>query len=194
MAGIVATLADFAPGISADGLKTERYTLTNGAPTVAVASGAGTGGTMTIKAGSTDAAGQIIITTGTAIPGGGGTIGVVTFANTLAGTPSPVLFPADTNSAALLAGTSSPWALATTTTFSILAGSATASTAYTFNYSVPDAKVNLAITSRWVQGSDAYAIGEGVGIASQSFSNGTATIGLRPNFTAGALKLAARNG
>jgi hypothetical protein len=75
MAGIVATLADFAPGISADGLKTERYTLTNGAPTIATAAGSGTGGTATINATATDASGQIVITTGTAIPGGGGTYG-----------------------------------------------------------------------------------------------------------------------
>jgi hypothetical protein len=184
MAGIVATISGL-PGNSGD-TKTERYTLTNGAPTIAVASGAGTGGTATISSGATDCGGQVVITTGTAIPGGGGTLAVVTFANTLAGTPSPVISAAGANAAALIAGTASPWTVATTTTFSILAGSATASTAYTIDYSIPDAVANLAITTVYM---GAPSNVTGIDKKSQSFSGRTATIGLRPNFTSSSLTL-----
>ena len=184
MAGITATLSGL-PGNWGDS-KTERYTLTNGAPTVAVGAGSGTGGTATISSGATDCGGQLVITTGTAIPGGGGTLAVVTFANTLAGTPSPVLSAAGANAATLFAGTASPWAIATTTTFSILAGSATVSTAYSIDYSVPDAVVNLAITAVYM---GAPSDVRGIDRKSQSFSGRTATIGLRPNFTSSSLHL-----
>lgn len=190
MAGITATLVDTS-GPDYEGVyKVERYTLTNGSPTIAASTGAGTGGTATIS--GNDASGQIVITTGTGLPGGGGTLAIVTLANTLAGTPSPALSAAGATAAALVAGTSSPWTVAATTTWAILAGSATASTAYTFNYSLPDAVVNKTFATRYVQGSDTFARGEGVSVVSRSFTTGTATIGLRPNFSSGGIELLCR--
>lgn len=192
MAGVVATIASNQPRFYG-GLKAESYTLTNGSPTIVGGAGAGTatGGVATIaglaSGAATDVAGRITITTGTTTASGTAVLATITFANSLAGTPSPIISPANVNAAALQAGTAAAWASAgTTTSWTIQSGSATALTAYIFDYSVPDALTNLAISTVYM---GAPSEVKGMAVRNASFSGRTATIGVRPDFATSSLEL-----
>ncbi len=197
---IAATLADSNGPVYMGTVKTERYTLSSTAPTVTAKSGAGTAtaGTATIAGAvagaASDFSGRLTITTGTTTVAGTSTLCTVNFGNTMAGTPSPIISPAGVNAATLFAGTAAPWVVPTTTGFDIQCGSAAPLTAYSIDYSVPDAYTNVAITQRYLTGTDLYAIGEGCSVVAQSFAGGTATIGIRPSFTTASLRLCSPTG
>lgn len=114
------------------------YDRQSGATTIAAGTGAGTGPTISLAAGSTDQKGCIVLTTGT-VPGASATIATVTFSSAWAATPSGLVISPATASAAALSGNSQVVATRaglTTGVFTLTSGSAAlaATTAYEWFY------------------------------------------------------------
>lgn len=119
-------------------LTAKHFVPTNAAiPTAAAGTGAGTGPTVTVTAGSTDCKMQITVLTGTS-PTAGGNIVVVTYNTAFAGTVNKgvVFSPAGANAAALSGATSPYISAETLTTFTFTSGSSAlaATTTYMWNF------------------------------------------------------------
>lgn len=178
MAGIVATLASTEPG-SRGNLRAERYTVSNGQPTIASASGLGTGGVAVSILSGYDAHFAFRITTGSTTLVAG-TLANITLANVLASTPNPALSPASVNAAAASEATM-PYAVAVALgTIQIRGGSLTPSTTYDFVCDSPDAKVTLSQTATWL--ATVESIETSMPILTRSVSGNVATLGVRPDF------------
>src|SRR5215831_12527351 len=127
MAGVVATLTSPQRPEYAGSRKVERYSLTNGSPTILPGTGAGsaTGGTANFSGSpggtATDVAGQITVINGTTSIAAG-TICVVAFANTMQGTVNPTFTPANATALAL-GGATLPLVQANAGSFWLLLGS-----------------------------------------------------------------------
>jgi len=103
------------------------------APTVAVGTAAGTGGTASVT--GNDVAGQITVNVGTA-PAGSAIVATITFHVAKGAAPIVTLTPANTNAAST--GNRTVYVTSTTTTFvlNVTVTTLTASTTYIFNYHV----------------------------------------------------------
>src|SRR5262245_2076231 len=176
----------------------ERYTLTNGIPTIAAGPGGGqSGGSntgvvsilgLTGTATPTDVAGQIQIITGATTLAASGTLLTVTYANTMQGTAHPTIWPANA-SAQALAAAAQVAVTGGSTSFSLLTGATTltASTTYNWNYDVADAFSTVTITTLWLRNPD--FVDTALSTNSASFSTSTATIGIQPGFSSGVLEI-----
>ncbi|MGA0558302.1 hypothetical protein ACO2Q8_16705 [Larkinella sp. VNQ87] len=114
----------------------KRLTAAGNAPTIAAQSGAGSGASATITAGSTDMAGTLTIMMGTS-PGTNVAVAVITFSSALAAAPKAILLTARSNQGAMSI-TRFYILTKTATSFTISSTDAapTASTAYTYDYLV----------------------------------------------------------
>lgn len=113
-----------------------RWVSSGTAPTIAVGAGAGTGATASILAGSTNAVGQLTVTSGT-VPAPATVVATVTFNGTVSPAPRAVyLFPV--NATAALDTLQVFSSIPSTTTWTINAGATglTASLAHTYFYLV----------------------------------------------------------
>jgi hypothetical protein len=187
MAGIVATLVNNLYPEYEGERKVDRYTLSNGQPTIVP--GAQTGGTVTGASAAflgnpSDVAGQFQIVIGSvsgSLPAGGGTMAVITLANTLNGSATPLISPANPLTATLFQGTSAPDAVGGSSSFSIVAGSVAASGTYLFNYNLGNPGVTVLLQSKYMLSPEEVI---GADMISATFNNsGLATTVLSPNFT-----------
>lgn len=139
-AGVLSTATMSVTTMSATTSTARHYVPTNAAiPTAVAGTGAGTGPTITVTAGSTDCKMQITVLTGTG-PTGGATVFTLTYNLAFTGTVNKgVVFSAAGPNAAALSGTTSPYVSSETlTNFVFTAGSAglAATTSYTWNFQV----------------------------------------------------------
>jgi hypothetical protein len=108
-------------------------------PTLAPGNGAGTAPTISLATGSTDIAGQLLITTGTAPVGLNAVVAVLTLSSAVfANNPFVTLTPANAAAAALTAATQVYPLAASSSSFQLICGNTglAASTAYVWNYQV----------------------------------------------------------
>lgn len=109
----------------------------SGAPTAVAGTGAGTGPTVTVSAGSTDCKLQVTVLTGTA-PTAAATVFTLTYATPWAGTlTSGAVFSPASATAAALTGTAAPWISAETlSSFTFRSGAVAlaATTTYVWNF------------------------------------------------------------
>lgn len=106
---------------------------TSGTPTIVAGAGAGTGPTVSIT--GNDSCMQVTVTTGTVPTGAGATVATVTYDAAFAATPHPVYSDANGNAALLSGASMVSMDGASTTTFTIIAGTTglTAATIYKWN-------------------------------------------------------------
>lgn len=106
---------------------------TSSAPTIAAGAGAGTAPTVSVT--GNDTAMQVTVTTGTLPTGTNAVVATVTYNSTYASTPHPIFSVANSNSALLSAASMVNMDGASTTTFTITAGTTalTAATTYVWN-------------------------------------------------------------
>ncbi len=187
MAGIVATLANIdGPGVR-DNKRADRYTLTNGAPTITAGAGLGTLGTASIL-GGWDAAMSVRLTTGASAMAPG-TVAVIALANVLASTPNPAVLPIDADSVLLNPNQLVRASVRGLGTIDLVtAGTLGASTAFDFSVMIPDATVSLALAAASLAAVERVE-SSGVPIVSESLSGATATLGLSPRFSSGEVTL-----
>jgi hypothetical protein len=124
--------------IKSDGDINVRHVITTAAsiPTAAAGTGAGTGPTITVAAGSSDCRMMITVLTGTT-PTASGNVFVLTYNIAFPSAVNAVVFAPRNAAAAALSGTSAPFVSSeATTTFTFTAGSAalTATTTYIWNF------------------------------------------------------------
>lgn len=132
----IATISYAGLEVSAGALQALKFKGGSSAPSIAAEAGAGTGPTVSLASGSTDTAGEIVVTTGTATTSGA--FVTVTFASAYGTAPFVTLTPSDSATANIVIDYDAGWYVTRTTTgFTVnLNGAVNVSTEYKFNYHV----------------------------------------------------------
>lgn len=132
----IATVSYAGLQVSSGVLQSVKFRGGSGAPSIAADAGAGTGPTVSLASGSTDTAGEIVVTTGTATTSGA--FVTVTFASAYSTAPFVTLTPSNSATANIVIDYDAGWYVTRTTTgFTVnLNGALAISTEYKFNYHV----------------------------------------------------------